>query len=458
MQSRTSVKIRPLHGRIAFEPQSRGKIAIRIPKAVRPSTILLFFVGPTLLGGLSIPADQFVFLWHEPYFISGSFKAACCFVWVLAVVAAWAIEGPDRASFVVTLTEGQMRRLEVLTRLLAAATFAAYFVWLGIGVLRGFTPRLALEVLRGSAGAMYAAKFEIFAPVGGVTTWMAIGGVAGALLAVRWRISGSRPTFSLGALLALSGLRAIMASERIAFLEVLIPVLLVLAMTSEGFDRRFATWRRTVVFYASGWAALYGAFGITEYIRSWSNHYAMSQGGSYWTFAFDRLMGYYATALNNAALASTSVSRSTRALLLAGGQYSLGSLELLPAQAIAHRNYGGLLQAYSNPEFNNISGVGLSLGALGLIGASVLWLCIVALLAAGSLAATRGSIAGLVAYAASSLGLLEAVRIFYFGESRYIIVLVGLAVVRTTLGRRLGSIESATHLTRRDRPPCIRST
>ena len=102
-------------------------------------------------------------------------------------------------------------------------------------------------------------------------------------------------------IMILAVFRAVLNSERLAVLELLVPAFVVLLQTLP--DRVLTQARMRMVALAPMWAPclLLGGFTASEFLRSWSNFYADRQP-SLVSFAAGRLTGYYVTAANNSAI------------------------------------------------------------------------------------------------------------------------------------------------------------
>jgi hypothetical protein len=201
-------------------------------------------------------------------------------------------------------------------------------------------------------------------------------------------------------------------AEREAFIETSFAVILMLIMirNSPEVRVRIRFWQVFVGF----WSGLLVIFGSFEFIRSWSSYYS-GVTNDFFGFLVSRLLGYYATALNNAALANDSL----------GWQSNLSTLIHVNLFSSNDAISETLLNS-ANLEFNNISGLLLPFGALGFFGAIVL----VFLVSRGFLAlfasSSEGNLGSILAYSCSAISILEISRFFYLGDGRYLPVLLVL--------------------------------
>lgn len=278
-----------------------------------------------------------------------------------------------------------------------------------------------------------------FAPVTGITTLTQMGiayAVLGGLLLAAGHRQGVRRRLAVVVVLAL--LRTYFLTERLAVLEVAVPLLVLLAVAAQ---RRGSVLPGPAPFVAV--PALVVIFGLFEYSRSWV-FFRSRTTSSYSEFVLDRLAGYYGTAYNNGAV------------LLEHGDYP-GRLPYGSLQAVwdapgagALDLYGRLgggdaaavsaqaLERYANPEFNSPCGLCTPLLDFGTTGGMVFWL--LAGVALGALYAgfRSGHAAGLLLYPVAFLGILEIPRYLFWTHGR-IVGPVLLLVVTAVYLQRAGS-------------------
>jgi hypothetical protein len=274
-------------------------------------------------------------------------------------------------------------------------------------------------------------RFEVFGTIPGITTLTQCGALYVTVEALLWLRRGSPRAASLIRISIFTSLvipRALVVSERLALIETAIPVLVILSswLYSRGSYRNLLR-------FAPLWLGLgvFILFGIGEYFRSWT-FYESIYGGSYLQFASDRFLGYYATAVNNAA--ATYYFQPVLPLF-----YTLTSLFRFPvlgeyATDLHNSIFGeareGLLflEAYANPEFNNIAPVGLWLNEYSVFLAPVA--AFVIGLVATSLynSFLKGRLLGVLLYPSWFIGLLEISRINFWPNQRYFPSLIFLAL------------------------------
>jgi hypothetical protein len=218
--------------------------------------------------------------------------------------------------------------------------------------------------------------------------------------------------------------RVFLWSERLALLDILIPIAVIRLAPMNRYRALIAT------FPLAGTVALALYFGTTEYFRSWADFYE-DTGIPFTEFVATRLFGYYATAINNGAIAFTTFEPRYLPYSTAEWFFKFPWLPLPEDQQIAAATDRGdmIFSNFANPEFNNVSGVFGPLDDFGAFGGIVVWLVLGAF--TGRL--YRGFVAHrlmpMLLFPTWMTGVYEVLRIFYWGGPRYFPVLALLPVV-----------------------------
>ena len=315
-------------------------------------------------------------------------------------------------------------------------TVVAYAVWILIGIKNGLNLGVVMDILRKSNSADYNLRDDFFQTIPGVTTGTQFGIAVMALAAPLGAATGwRRVRWQCGIVLALGLLRSFLNSERLAIIELLVPFAISFIWIQPARTRLLRTMTKVAPLLAAG--LLYLLFSAGEYYRSWASFYAKSES-NFWEFMGLRLMGYYTTALNNGAL----VWRFNKPFTLHFPMVTLDFVwrfpvfkdalfELFPqfsrlAVTAPDTHYMNLLASSANPEFNNASGVFLPFIDYGIAGGLLYWLA--AGLICGYLYTEfkRRSVAGVFLYPALYISLIEATRILYWADGRF---LPGMAVL-----------------------------
>ncbi|WP_146131209.1 hypothetical protein [Nesterenkonia sandarakina] len=371
---------------------------------------------PVLVGSLLIPDDQFLPLFGQPSFLDEATRAtALAYLVIMLVIFVVLVPMRGRAVAEIALDATAVAWLERVVKVLAFITFTAYAVWIGNALLRGLRFGTMLQLLSGEAGTMYVLRGQYFESISGVTTWMQLGAILAPLAVLRERATGRSARRLVGVLLFLAFARALLNSERLALIEIVLSV----AIAYFVLRREAPSWVRRPVsaglLVVGSWLVLFGVFSAFEFFRSWTSAQA-SFDGDFSTYAATLLLGYYATALNLAAFDGYVLGSQ-----LAPGQLFDGSLweSLFGASPVA-----GVQQAYGLETFTNRSGLLVPQIAFGEIGGALVVVATALLLAVLARWTARGHVVAFALYCASCVGVLEIVRIYYFGSSRFLPVAV----------------------------------
>jgi oligosaccharide repeat unit polymerase len=395
------------------------------------------------LGAWLIPDWMYRAYWHTPKFfythqlwITLAFIAAFSGGAAIASSPRWQNSSPADDSWMDNIPWRFVGRMFNACFYLS---LVGYVAWAGAAISRGADWVLALGVLEGDKGASYVMKEVYLGTISGVTTLtqLAISAmVLGVLIGVA---QGWKKVWAKFAILfALAVVRALMNSERLAVLELLIPAV-VLFIRLRLMDRvrlRDRIWPLLRMAPILGYSSLIVIFGVSEYFRSWINFYA---GGdfSFWQFVSLRLLGYYVTALNNGALLIQRIEPTGAPFFTMHFLWRFpGVSSLMDAlypnfalASVAIDPYMAYLKVEANPEFNNGGGLLEPVMDFGFAGALVYWL--LAGLLAGLLYRwfQEKRVAGLLLYPATIVGVIELSRVIYWAEGRVIIPQAALLMV-----------------------------
>jgi hypothetical protein len=394
---------------------------------------VLLFVG--LNGGLAAvtaltPESVFLDRWYTPKFFDQHaliLTVLCLAAFALGALlpelhfSGWAGPRERRAE-----TGLPLDSLLALYRTAVALTLFGYTVWAAIGIKNGLTLQVVMDVLEGKPGVTYLIRTTYLPVITGVTTCTQFGIAAAVLAALIATQAGWRKVWkSLSLLFALAIVRALLNTERLAILEMAIPMLPVIASMVLG-PRASRSRRLRLAIVAAplaGIAGLFFLFAIFEYGRSWTTYYASISSESFWSFAFYRLTGYYVTALNNSSYLLTRLTAPLgvpffTASFIWRSPLLSGLLKALFPNFDLEDTYIYELDAGANAEFNNEGGMlipGVDFGAFGTI---LFWL------AAGLVSGwayrqfKRGSGWGVCLYPLLFLGIMEVPRGLYLTGGR----------------------------------------
>jgi len=252
-------------------------------------------------------------------------------------------------------------------------------------VRNGLGPGMVLDILRGQGGAIYAAKKAFGGGIPGLTTMSQLGMGAVIMGAVLVRRFGWRPILpGMVLLFGFAFVRALLGSERLALIELIVPLLIALLPRipdRSGCGLREPVPRGTLPLLALAPLVaiplLYCVFTGMEYFRSWLTFYSkLGLGINVFQFGAIRLAGYYVTALNNGALWINHSSPPMVPWQTAMFFWQFPMVDkLISITDLAGRqvDYKELLAMYGSIEFNNPTALFMPAIDFGILGAAGYW-------------------------------------------------------------------------------------
>jgi hypothetical protein len=327
---------------------------------------------------------------------------------------------------------------EPLLIVLATFTIAAYLIWFwpAIVQMRFFLPRDELN------------------RIAGVTSFTQLGvPVVTAYLYARWR-NGQRFSRLMDGLFAivlvLATARVYMWSERLALIELAIPIL-VCALLYRPFRRPSSRLLyRSIAGYGPfmGLGGLLVLFGATEVVRSWQT-YAVTSNQAFGTFVVSRLTTYYFTALNNGAgMLQTSHWPSYEGLWVFGWLYAfpfgVGQTFL---DAVGHREapHDLFLRQFGDPEFNNMSGIFPVFHDIGIVLGLAYFAAQGFAFGLAYRSAVKGEALGALFFPPILVACMELLRISYLnGQRCFLIVMGAILLLLNFRVKVLGSLQART--------------
>ena len=319
-----------------------------------------------------------------------------------------------------------------LMMLLLVPTLAAYAVWFGPLLSR---PELLMEVASGQRAEIR----DDIATVKGVTTFTQFGlayVIAYAVKAGTQPLSISRlEQGGLAIIFVLAFFRAFAWAERLAVLELIICFTVTRLAYLKLTTRR--QWRLAEVLPALSPFALYGVFTLTEYFRSWE--FLTKEYDSVWELSLDRLITYYATAVNN----GVGVLVETKDWPYYSGAFVFESLWLSPGlgplldAAFGNRRIveADWLLEFGRPAFNSATAYFRTVLDLGYLGSTLYYTGLGYVIGRAYMGMQRGHVFGLLMYGVFVLHLVESLRYGYLGETRFVPLALGLTLVALDIHR-----------------------
>lgn len=410
---------------------------------LNPILITLSVPMLTLLMSLLFTDADFRRLWRSPKVLTGE-TVALLVVGLLALCVGAAavmalspvfIDGPYPL-----LADGEIEMLLRVSRVLLAGTLVGYGAFLVQAVRVGVTP--AELVTAFTDGEVLSTFEERVVTIPGVSTLTQLGVafvvVAGLLLPyVRASPAARQLRVGIAIVLFAALLRAFYLTERLALLELFVPLMAVL-MARGAFGTALYRRMRTLPLMLG--PVVLGVFAVFEFTRSWT-WYRVNTDATFGRFIIERFAGYYVTAYNNGQIRLDHEYDGGLPTNTLEGLWAAPGVEQVHLYRVLTgvdpmADYTANLQRYGNPEFNNESGVLSPFVDYGQWG-GIVYLAMLGLLFGWLYARyRRRSPVGLLLYPLAFLSLLEAPRYLWFTQGRALVPLVALVVIAAVMHRR----------------------
>ncbi|MQA33998.1 oligosaccharide repeat unit polymerase [Modestobacter roseus] len=408
---------------------------------LNPVALIGMVALPTTWLAYAIPDDRYRALWRTPKVLTLDWTLWFTVGLLLFIGGALLPAARGRARRVPDWPALSPADLRLLGRA-ATVTFwlvmVGYVAFLLAGARAGISPSVLVDILVDQE--LYGVGLrETLGTVPGLTTMTQFGvafAVVTGVLMVADPASRPRHLRRLAVVFFLALCRAFFLSERLALLELLVPLIVVLVA---GLSRSSTGARRASFLPAVLLPLVVAVFAAFEYSRSWV-FYKAQGGQSFPTFVVERFAGYYVTAYNNGEirlLHQTDASLPYDLLSAFWTAPGVGSLNLFRTLTGVDQesSYTDALTTFGNPEFNNTGGVVSPFVDLGLLGGLVFFL--LAGLACGLLyrSLQEGRTWGLLLYPLVVLTLFELPRYLYLFQGRATPGLIALVTVALLVHR-----------------------
>lgn len=409
-------------------------LTISWPWWVHPAWALLLLTGTTAI--LAVILSEPVYeTWEVRKFLSGDLSL----VLLIGVIAAFAgimfMAGSAArgGSTKFDISPEQVKFLRRAHAVMFVLALCSYVVWIGSAASQGVSVTNLASVLNRDPGAISSLKGNS-RPIGGLTTLTQLAPVV-VVVGHILRKLGHRTGRATVVLIVLAGVRTVFYAERLALIEVLIPLLLIAALTI----RCDSKWRKItrlapLIVAPFVWVI----FAVSEYTRSWI-FYQQTTNLPFVEWVSARLAGYYVTSFNNSALLTLGHQGSQ-----ASPYFTFPAFWNAPGAPAHEGIYGlqpddwwaSLLSTEGNEEFNNPGSFLVTYAELGTFGMIAFWIITGSVLGALFAAMTRGSLPGLIASCALFVGILELPRFIYWTQGRATPILLALMFIAITYPRR----------------------
>jgi len=436
---------------IAVDDRKPAAVTFSVPQVwwLSPVVVSLLVAFASIFPAALIGDQQFRSLWRTPKAVTGEtlllFGCGALALAFGALVALAAVPMSRQPSAPwPQLSDQSAVLLRRASSALTAVTIAGY-AGFGVLIVRAGLNPLELFSLSPSHSSGMSVR-EVVGTIPGITTLTQFGSAAVVTSTVLLVRKYSRS--ELCKLLVVLGLalpRAYIFSERLAVLELVVPMTVIMAAhlaVHRGLRRRLMQ----VIPFVS-FVAVVAIFGFFEYFRSWT-FYRTQVTTSYTEFALNRFAGYYATALNNGHLVLEHLQWPNRlpydtieAFWTAPGVQAAGLYETLGGHVPPYTRdesdsvYYAVLSNFANPEFNNQSGYVGAFVDYGGFGGIVFFLVVG--LVAGLLyrGFCQSKAFGLFLYPIVFVGLLELPRYLYWSQGRATYAWIGLVGIAVLVSR-----------------------
>ncbi|OZE02532.1 hypothetical protein CH249_11625 [Rhodococcus sp. 05-2255-3B1] len=373
-------------------------------------------------------------MWNVPKYISGDLALSALIggVGFLIGLSIFSLRIRNGQDVPVTVAQSTLVKLDRVTHRMFFVVLASYVAWVLVARQQGAGPEQLLAAIQLKEGAVGDLK-DVSAPVGGITTFTQFAPVVVAVRFLLLRVKFAERAYEIWIIGALSLGRAFLYGERLALIEIVVPLVVILVTVQNGTNRSIGR-KRFGVLPVLALPGLWSVFAIFEYSRSWV-YYKTQLTIPYYQFVSERLLGYYMTAVNNSALYYDAMhNRKYDPLFSFPSLWDspvIGSL-LGPARAGSNglrSTWSYLLSTSGNPEFNNVGTFLVVDADLGTLGAFVYWLALGVGVGYAFYRLRMQSLVGIVAYSVVFVGLMEMVRIVYWVQGRFIPTLIAVAIV-----------------------------
>lgn len=408
---------------------------------VSPLGALALVVPVPMWAALAVDDSEYRLQWNTPKAVGDVtvlLAAAAALVLIVGALVAQLGARPRRQRAWPDLDDHRLARLQRVSNVLFWLTITGYVAFGLAATARGLTLSALVSSLVNQDNYESAFK-EQLAPIPGVTTLTQVGVayavVAALLLSVGWRRQTAR---RLAVVIVLAVLRAFLNTERLALLELAVPLVAVAAVAT--YRRRSSGLGRAMPLApAVLLPLLILIFGAFEYSRSWQYFSSRTDQG-FPRFVLTRLAGYYVTAYNNGQLrldyeryAGRLPYESVQAFWDAP---IISQLHLYDRfSAAPPLSATQILENHGNPEFNNPGGLLVPFVDFGVAGGLLFFLVAGLLIGAAYRGFSQGTITGLLVYPVLLTGLYDLPRYIYWTQGRLLPALVCLLVGAAYVGR-----------------------
>lgn len=407
------------------------ELKVAWPWWLHPVFAVTLMTGSTALLAIALPASAYE-VWSVPKYLDVGRSSWLMILMLIMVIGMAMVTGRvvRSGAKTFTFTARQIKFLHKTYTTLLVLTILGYVIWMASAVIQGVGFGDLTGVLSLQAGAIGDLKASS-RPIGGLTTLTQFGPVVvvlGPILAYFGLTSWSRYMI----VVALAAFRSVFYAERLALIEVLLPLLVVSSLIILG---RAGGKYRNVVKIAPLLAGpgIWGLFAALEYTRTWV-YYQHIVNQSFVEWVSLRLVGYYVTAFNNSAMFNASVPLGSDPYFTVRFFWNSPGIE----GVVAPRTMSGLspedwwwelLNSAASPAFTNTGSFLVVSGELGPLFSIFYWLSFGLLVGLIYVGMRRGQLPALVTYCVFFTALLELPRFMYWTEGRSVPIFLACLLI-----------------------------
>ncbi|MDO5075916.1 hypothetical protein [Corynebacterium sp.] len=312
-----------------------------------------------------------------------------------------------------------------------ALTVVGYALWIFFAARNGLSFDTVLNVLQGDPGAISELKRQA-QPTAGLTTFTQCGTIVAVLGVARSRLAGRPARLLVGVVIALSLLRFLFYAERIAFLEVVVPaVILMVALVPARVRWPRARTAAIRLFPVVSVVLIFGLFALGEYFRSWA-FVRQDTDQTFFGYIFSRFLSYYATATNNGALYGRIANEKNiqhtafySFYNFPGEPFGVDTVDGTPFD----QWWAMQLETSANPSLTNIGTVFPLVGELSLVTMLLVFFVVAFITTLLFRQARRGHLLSLLTVPILCFAFLELPRISYLTLGRVVPMALGLLAI-----------------------------
>ena len=401
------------------QPLQHGRL--QPPWWLAPTTLFFVIIGTTMVAA-TWQSDSAYRLYGTVKFVAARHLLLAATVIIAFSIGSKLANATGRKSK--ATPDSVEPHIAMLFWITSALCLFGYTIWLSVGIKNGFRLSTFFELLTTEDPRFTAYLGEsVFNTIQGVTTCTQFG-VAAVPMGIWLFFRGRREVmWVIAGLVCLAIFRALLFSERLAVIELLVPGASV-ALRMHYLGKKCARSRVWMINSVPlvGVACLVLFFGAFEYFRSW--RYYHYEFDSYPEFVVWRVAGYYTTAHNNTAMALESRGlyplpfTTVQSLWMAAGLISKSLRYSVVTGIDPDETHIAMLERYGTPELNNEGGLFEPALDYGLGGLLLFWFLCGFACSRAYKAYLAGNVAGILCYPLFFLSILETPRFLYLTYTR----------------------------------------